>query len=214
LRRSERILCLVTDRRLTATPLDVVVTEAVAGGVDWVQLRERDLEGRALLELAQRVALAARRAADAAGRPVRVLINRRADVALGIAADGVHLGWNALPGEAARALLGASAIVGVAAHAPEDVHAAAAAGADYATLAPVFTPLSKAAERAPLGVAAIEKCGAALRVLAQGGLEASNAASALRAGAAGVAVTGAILAARDPRAAAAALRDALDGVAA
>lgn len=192
-------------------PLDAIVAEAVAGGVDWVQLRERDLEGLELLELAQRVASAARRAADATRRPVRVLINRRVDVALAIAADGVHLGWNALPVEAARAMLGADAIVGVAAHVPEDVRAAAATSADYATLAPIFAPLSKAAERAPLGVAAIGKCGDALRVLAQGGIDASNAAAAIRAGAAGVAVTGAILAARDPRAAAVALRDALDG---
>ena len=88
-----------------------------------------------------------------AGRSVRVLINRRADVALAVGADGVHLGWNALPVAAARALLGADAIVGVAAHTPDEVRAAAAQGADYATLAPIFAPLSKPSERAPLGVA-------------------------------------------------------------
>jgi thiamine-phosphate pyrophosphorylase len=215
LRRSDHaILCLVTDRRLVTAPLDGIVAEAVAGGVDWVQLRERDLEGRVLLELAERVATAARRAADATGRPVRLLINRRADVALATGADGVHLGWNALPVATARALLGANAILGVAAHAPDEVRAAGAAGADYTTLAPIFAPLSKPAERTPLGVAAIEESGGALCVLAQGGVDASNAAQLIRAGAAGIAVTGAILSARDPRAAAAALRDALDGAAA
>ena len=190
-----------------------MVAEAVAGGVDWIQLRERDLDGRALCELADRVVAAARRAAGAAGRPVRVLINRRADVALATGADGVHLGWNALPVAAARALLGAGAIVGVAAHTPEELRAAATSGADYATLAPICRPLSKPAARAPLGIAAIEKCAGDLPVLAQGGIDASNAAQAIRAGAAGVAVTGAILSARDPRAAAAALRAALDGLA-
>ena len=197
-----------------AAPLETVVAEAVAGGVDWVQLRERDLGGRALCELAERVVAAARRAADAAGRPVRVLINRRADVALAVGADGVHLGWNALPVAAARALLGAKAILGVAAHTPGEVRAAAAQGADYATLAPIFAPLSKPTEAAPLGAAAIAACGADLRVLAQGGIDVAQVEQVARAGAAGVAVTGAVLSARDPRAAAAALRAALDGAAA
>ena len=66
-----------------------MVAEAVAGGVDWIQLRERDLDGRALCELADRVVAAARRAAAANGRAVRVLINRRADIALAAGADGV-----------------------------------------------------------------------------------------------------------------------------
>jgi thiamine-phosphate pyrophosphorylase len=213
LRRSEqRILCLVTDRRGVAAPLETVVAEAVAGGVDWVQLRERDLDGRALCELAERVLSAARRAADANGRDVRVLINRRVDIALAVGADGVHLGWNAVPVAAARALLGTDAILGVAAHTTGEVRAAAAQGADYATLAPIYVPLSKPSDAAPLGPAAIGACSADLRVLAQGGIDVAQVAAVRRAGAAGIAVTGAVLGARDPRAAAAALRSALDGV--
>jgi thiamine-phosphate pyrophosphorylase len=205
------ILCLVTDRRLARAALETAVAEAVLGGVDWVQLRERDLGGRALCELALRVVAAARDAAQRRGDPVRVLINRRIDVALAAGADGAHLGFDALPVATARALLGAERFVGVSAHTHGEVRAAAANGAHYAHLAPIFAPLSKPQERAPLGVAAIAACGAALPLLAQGGVEASNAAELIRAGAAGVAVTGAVLGAADPRAAAQSLRAALDG---
>ena len=192
-------------------PLETAVAEAVLGGVDWVQLRERDLGGRALCELAARVVAAARDAAQRRGGAVRVLINRRIDVALAVGAHGAHLGFDALPVALARSLLGPERLVGVAAHTPGEVRAAAANGANYAHLAPIFAPLSKPQQRAPLGVAAIEQCGAALPLLAQGGVEPTNAAALIRAGAAGVAVTGALLGAADPRAAAQALRAALDG---
>ena len=205
------ILCLVTDRRLARAPLETVVAEAVLGGVDWVQLRERDLAGRALCELAARVVAAARDAAQRRGGPVRVLINRRIDVALAVGADGVHLGFDALPVASARSLLGAERLIGVSAHTPDEVRGAAANGANYAHLAPIFAPLSKPQQRAPLGSVAIARCAAALPLLAQGGIEAANAAELIRAGAAGVAVTGALLGAVDPRAAAQALRAALDG---
>jgi thiamine-phosphate pyrophosphorylase len=207
------ILCLVTDRRLARGRLEDAVAAAVAGGADWVQLRERDLEDAALVVLCDRVVAAARGAAGT--RPLRVLVNRRADVALACGADGVHLGYDALPLDAARSVLeagdAATRTIGVAAHAPEEVRAAGAAGADYAHLAPIFDPLSKPAERAPLGLAALAACGGGVPVLAQGGIDASNAAAAIAAGAAGVAVTGAILSADDPEAAARALRRALDG---
>jgi len=133
---------------------------------------------------------------------------------------GVHLGFDAPPltraREAFAALAGAPGPIGVAAHAPGEVAAAAAAGADYAHLAPIFDPLSKPRERPALGVEALGEAArrrAGFRVLAQGGIDAAGAALALRAGARGVAVTGAILSAADPGAAAAALRATLDAAA-
>jgi len=209
--RDRAILCLVTDRRLAGMPLEEAVAAAVFGGVDWVQLRERDLDARPLFELAARVVAAARDAARRRGGAVRVLINRRVDIALAVDADGVHLGFDAMSVAQARSLLGAERLVGVSAHTPGEVRDAAAAGADYAQLAPIFAPLSKPLERAPLGIEAIAACSGAIAVFAQGGLAASNAASAIRAGAAGIAVTGALLAAADPGAAAAALRATVDG---
>lgn len=179
---------------------------AVAAGVDWVQVRDRELEGAALLELAERTAAVTR--AAAAGRDVRVLVNRRADVALAMQADGLHLGFDGMPLAAARRLLGEAALLGVSCHAPQEVEAAQ--GADYALLAPIFPPLSKPAERPALGPAALRRAAGARPLLAQGGIEAANAGRCLAAGAAGVAVTGAILGQEDAGAAAAALRRALD----
>jgi thiamine-phosphate pyrophosphorylase len=136
-------------------------------------------------------------------------------VALAVAADGVHLGFDAMTPAQARALLGPGRLVGVSAHAPAELTAAARAGADYAHLAPIFAPFSKAPERRALGLAALTAArGAGLAVLAQGGIDAARAADAVRAGAAGVAVTGAVLGARDPAAAARALRVALDAASA
>lgn len=187
------------------------IAAAVAGGADWVQLRERALPAGALLAWADEVAVAAR----AAGRAVKILVNRRVDVALATEADGVHLGFDAMAPGPARALLGAGRLVGVSAHAPGELAGAAAEGADYAHLAPIFAPFSKPPERPALGLAALGAARASgLPVLAQGGIDAARARAAVHAGAAGVAVTGAVLGAPDPRAAAAALRAALDAAAA
>jgi thiamine-phosphate pyrophosphorylase len=184
------------------------VAAAVAGGGDWVQLREKDLDGAPLLSLADAVGEAARRVR--AG--VRLLVNRRVDVALAAGWDGVHLGFDALPVAAARALLPPGATVGVACHAPDEVAARAREERpDYAHLAPVFDPRSKPATRFPLGLAALERAArAAVPILAQGGIDAERAQQCVAAGAAGVAVTGEILGASDPARAAAALREALD----
>jgi thiamine-phosphate pyrophosphorylase len=179
----------------------------VRGGVDWIQVREHALEGAGLLAFVDAVAAAARAAAG--GRPLRVLVNRRIDVALAAGADGVHLGHDAVPPGVARRLLPRSARIGVSTHAVSE--ALAAQEADYVQLAPIFPPLSKPAGRPALGLAALAQAAAGpLPLLAQGGIDAAGAAAARRAGAAGVAVTGAIWLAPDPEAAAARLREALD----
>lgn len=205
------ILCLVTDRRVCRLPLVAAVRDAVAAGVDMVQLRERDLGAAALLALAEEVADAARAAANARGASVHIVVNRRIDIALALGDAGVHLGFDAVGPEDARRLLGPRLPVGVSAHAPALVADAARAGASYALLAPIFVPRSKAQERPALGAAALaEAACAGIPVLAQGGCDASNAAAVLAAGARGVAVTGAVLMTPDPGAAAAQIRRALD----
>jgi thiamine-phosphate pyrophosphorylase len=201
-------LCLVIDRGASPADTPARVAAAVRGGVDWIQLRERTLDGAALLALVEAVAAAAR-GAGAAQRP-RVLVNRRLDVALAARADGVHLGHDAVAPEVARRLLPPASLIGVSTHAPDE--ALAVRAADYVQLAPIFAPLSKPASRPALGLAALTAAAAGrLPVLAQGGIDARSAAAARAAGAAGVAVTGAIWLAPDPFAAAAGLRAALDG---
>src|SRR4029453_17763420 len=152
-----------------------------------------------------------RRGAQARGGGVRVVVNRRVDVALAAGADGAHLGFDAMDADTARRLLDPGAWIGVSAHSAEEVLALDPACVSYAHLAPIFDPLSKAAERPALGLDALRAAATgAVPVLAQGGISAGNAAECLRAGAAGVAVTGAILLAGAVAAATKALREALD----
>jgi thiamine-phosphate pyrophosphorylase len=137
-------------------------------------------------------------------RDVPLLVNDRVDVALAAGADGVHLPGDSFRVAEARALLGERALIGVSTHAPEEVAAAAAEGADFAVFGPVFETPSKAAYGAPQG---LERLGAAVRaaslpVLAIGGMTPERATAARRIGAAGAAVVSAILAAPDPAAAA------------
>ncbi len=198
------ILCLVTDRAASRLPLSRAVEMAVAGGVDWIQVRDRELEAEALLDQVDEIL-------RAAGGRARVIVNRRADVALAARADGVHLGFDGMPLEIARRLLGRDALIGIATHRLEELAGAMRSPLSYAHLAPIFSPLSKTSTRPPLGLAALrEGARHGVPILAQGGIEAVNAGACIEAGAAGVAVTGSILASADPAAAAAALREALD----
>lgn len=187
--------------------------------MDRVQIRERALDGAELLAHARELGDVARRAAGR--RAVEIIVNRRLDIALALAADGVHLGFDAVPVEVARSLdpargrAGSPWQIGVSAHSPAEVFRAAADGATYAHLAPILVPLSKPAGRPPLGwPALVEACRAGIPVIAQGGITAERAGEAVRTGAAGVAVSGAILLAEDPGEAAARLRNALDRAAA
>ncbi len=176
-----------------------------------MQIRDRELSGAALLDLTDSLSGAARQAAFACGREVRILVNRRTDVALAAAADGVHLGFDAVDPGAARQLLGDGALVGCSAHSPREIFERCAA-ASYTHLAPIYAPLSKASTRPYLGLGGLREATSSgdVTVLAQGGISAANAPGVCAAGAAGVAVTGAILQSVDPERAAEALREALD----
>jgi thiamine-phosphate pyrophosphorylase len=198
----------VVDRGAARAPLAPAVFAAVRAGVDWVQIRDRELAGAALLAHAEALAEAARAGARERGGRVRVLVNRRLDVALAIGADGVQLGFDAMGAAEARRLLGPEALVGVSCHSAAEVRAAR--DANYAQLAPIFAPLSKREARPPLGLAELARAAGGAPVLAQGGIDPAGAEAAAAVGAAGVAVTGAILLAPDPARAAAALRRALD----
>ncbi len=196
-------LMLVTDRRLCPDLLRAVA-QAVAGGVNLVQLREKDLPAGELLALAQ----ALRRAT--AGRAL-LLVNDRADVALAAGADGVHLPEGGLPVAAARSLLGPSRLVGRSAHSAEAAARAEAEGADYLVVGPVY-PTRSHPGAMPAGPALMARVREAVRlpVLAIGGITPETVAEVLAAGASGVAVISAILGSEDPEAAARALRRALD----
>jgi thiamine-phosphate pyrophosphorylase len=192
------VLCLVTNRSAARGDLAASVYAAVKAGVDWVQVRERDLDDTALLAHAEALAEAAQRGAADRDGQVRILINRRSDVALAIGADGVQLGFDAVAAERARELLGKYALIGVSTHSVDEATCVAAA-ASYTQLAPLFAPLSKSTTRPPLGLEALKRATAnAPPVIAQGGITPENAAAAIAAGASGIAITGSILQSPDP----------------
>jgi thiamine-phosphate pyrophosphorylase len=199
-------LYLVTDRRRTrGRALLDVVAAALAGGVDAVQLREKDLAGAALLELARHLRAVTRR------HGARLLINDRIDIALACDADGVHLPADSFAPADARRLLGEHRLIGVSTHSVGQVQAAAAGGADFVVFGPVFETPSKRAFGKPVGLAAVAQVAHAvtLPVLAIGGIRTERVPGVLQRGARGVAVVAAILEADDPRAAAAKMRAAL-----
>jgi thiamine-phosphate pyrophosphorylase len=203
------ILCLVVDRSCGEHATIDAVEAAVAGGVDWVQIRDRSLPSASLLEFSRNIDSAIRRAAN--GRPIRLIVNRRIDIALALTAHGVHLGFDALGPAHARALLPAGTAIGCSTHSPAEVKAAADAQLDYVHLAPIYSPLSKTTTRPSLGTVAVHHATThGIAVLAQGGVEAAHCAELVRAGARGIAVTGAILLSDEPQDAARSLRRALD----
>lgn len=189
-------LYLITDRRLVAD-LPRAIDRALSGvprGGAAVQLREKDLGARALLELAHRAAEVCERH----GAPL--LVNDRIDVAIASGADGVHLAGGSVGATDVRALM-PGAIVGASCHTEADL--AARAGADFALFSPVFPSPGKGPA---VGLDALrEAARAGVPVFALGGVDASNAAACAAAGAHGVAAIRSWLAADDPAAACEAL---------
>ncbi len=199
-------LYLVTDRTRTGgRPLLDVVDAALRGGVDAVQLREKDLPGGALFDLARKLRSRCTR------HGARLIVNDRIDVALAADADGVHLPVDSFSPTDARALLGPHKLIGVSTHSIEQAQRASAGGADFIVFGPVFDTASKRPFGPPLGLEALAQAAGAVTVpvFAIGGVTAARAAAVRTRGAHGIAVIGAVLEAADPTAAAGALRRAL-----
>ncbi len=197
-------LMLVTDRRAArGRPLEAVVAAALEGGVNAVQLREKDLSARELWALATRLREVT------AGRAL-LLVNDRLDVALAAGADGVHLAGHSMPPAAARAVLGPDRLIGCSVHDVAEAEAAALGGADYLVVGTLYPSRSHPGGEAT-GPALVETLRGLVDVplVGIGGIIARNAREVLIAGARGVAVISAIMAAPDPAGAAAGLREAL-----
>lgn len=187
-----------------------IATAAVAGGVSLVQLRAKNLSGRAFLQLALRMKQAL------AGSGVPLLINDRVDIALAAQVDGVHLGQDDLPAREARRLLGPEAIIGLTIRSRHEAEQAPLAVLDYLSIGGVFTTRSKDNPDPPIGLSGLAALATLLRarstlpLCAIAGINADNAASVLAAGVEGVAVISAITAASDPTLAARDLRHLID----
>jgi thiamine-phosphate pyrophosphorylase len=203
-------LALVTDRSaLGGLSLEEVVAQAIEGGANLVQLREKDLPAADLLALAERL-----RAVTRLGRAL-FLVNDRLDVALACAADGVHLPERGLPVAVARRLAGDGFIIGRSVHGVAEAVRAQEEGADYVQVGPIFASRSHP-DQPPAGLALLEAVAAAVTIpiLAVGGITAANVDQAMAAGASGAAVISAILGAPSPREAARGLAQAMAAVAA
>lgn len=198
-------LYLVTDDSLARGPVEEIVEQAVDSGVTIVQLRLKTADGRVLYERAVQLR---RRLAP---RGVPLIINDRLDVALAARADGVHLGQSDLPCAEARRLAGPDFLIGISVGSPEEAVCAERDGASYVAASPVFATPTKTDAPPPVGLAGVAAIRRATRLplVAIGGLHAGNAAEVIRAGADGIAVVSAIMAAEDPAAAARELRAAL-----
>jgi len=202
------ILCAVVDCAALGPDPYAWASSVFQAGVDWIQLRDRSVEGETLLRVARSL-VAAR---DAMGAPRRVLVNKRVDVAWAAAADGVHLGVDALDATSVDTLQPEGRLMGRSFHSIAEIESSAREPLTYAHLAPIWDPRSKAATRPALGLEILARaCLAGLPILAQGGIDPERAASAIRAGAAGVAVTGILDRGDDPIDQARRLRRALDG---
>ena len=188
-------LCYVTDRRaMPGTPEAQIrlllekIESAARAGVDWIQIREKDLDARRLAALVQQ-------AKSRVGRTCQILVNDRLDVALAAGADGVHLGENSLPVAEVRRYLREHTkgrrqfSLGVSTHALQSAQEAEANGADYAIFGPVFATPSKLQYGPPRG---LKELAAACKlvsipVVAIGGITLRNAHECAEAGAAGIA---------------------------
>jgi thiamine-phosphate pyrophosphorylase len=182
-------------------PLEHTITEAAAGGVDVVQLREKELSDRDLLERARLMRRWTRRAG------VLLIVNDRPDIARLAAADGVHLGQDDLSVPEARRILGPDALIGVSTHNLDQLRQAVLDGASYVGIGPTFPSGTKEfGELAGLDYIRAATAATSLPAFAIGGICASNVDEVVRVGCRRIAVSQAILRAESPRAAAVELR--------
>jgi thiamine-phosphate pyrophosphorylase len=203
-RLQRAVLYLVCGLRPGARALEDVVGPALAGGVDVVQLRDKQARDHELLA----AAAVARRLCDASG--ALLILNDRPDLVAAAGADGCHIGQQDMSVDAARALAGTGAIVGLSTHFPGEIDAAR--DADYIGVGPVHsTPTKPGRPAVGLELVRFAAAHASVTFFAIGGIDASNVDAVVGAGATRIAVVRAITQAADPRAAAAGLRAAVTG---
>lgn len=187
-------LCLVTNRSQVRGSLEEAVESCLGAGLKAVQLREKNMAVRDLLSAAQRLREATRHAG------AKLFVNDRTDVALAVGADGVQRTGASLPVSVLRSICPPGFVIGASVHSTAEARLAEPEGADFLLFGPVYDTPSKRQYGPPQGLAALERVASAVRlpVLAVGGITPARVGEVLRAGAAGVAVIGAILGAERP----------------
>jgi thiamine-phosphate pyrophosphorylase len=184
---------LVTDATPSSGPIEDYLGAVIAAGVGMVQLRDRTLGDRALVETARRFADACRRSG------ALFIVNDRVDVALSSGADGVHVGQTDLHPDEIRRIAGGDFIIGLSTHSASEIDAAELSAADYIGVGPVHETPTKPGRR-PVGLDLVRYAASAYRkpFFAIGGIDAGNAADVIAAGARAVAVVRAVTQSADP----------------
>jgi thiamine-phosphate pyrophosphorylase len=188
-------LYTITDRRLSGLSHAEQVARLCEGGARLVQLREKRLSPREFYQEAEEALRIAR------ARGAKLIINDRADIALALGADGVHLGQDDMPPEAARALLGEGAVIGFSTHNVEQAIAAARLPVDYIAIGPVFATTSKENPDPQVGLEGLRRVrevAGRVPLVAIGGITRDNAHTVLASGADSVGVISALLDPEDP----------------
>lgn len=196
-------LYLVTDTDLCSREkLTETVEKAILGGVTLVQLREKDISSRAFYE----EALALKKVTEYYHVPL--IINDRLDIMLAVEADGLHIGQSDIPAAVARRIMGENKILGLSAGNLEEARKAKADGADYIGVGAVF-PTSTKKDAVWIGKKALReiKTQTTIPIVGIGGINAENIGQIYGSGIDGIAVVSAIMASKDPRSAAAALKE-------
>ncbi len=191
---------MITDRKLFADSgkMFAAVEEALKAGVKAVQLREKDLPTRELLDMAYKMReLTARHDA-------KLFVNDRADIAMCVNADGVHLGQSSMPVYAVRKVVGDRMMIGVSTHKLNEALTAKREGADFITFGPIYPTPSKLKYGKPVGVESLKIVAekVAIPVFGIGGIKPDNVEDVVNAGAYGVALISGILGEHDVRRAA------------
>ena len=200
--RSLPILCYVTDRHSlplepqtdARTALLQKIADTLSAGVDWVQIREKDLSGKDLASLARQALTLCATPSAKRRDSACILVNDRLDIALAQGADGVHLGESSVPVSEAKQLVelrvaSKNFLLGASCHSMESAKSAERDGADYIIFGPVFDTPSKVVFGAPQGIDRLAQvCSfARIPVLAIGGITLQNAPDCFAAGASGIA---------------------------
>jgi thiamine-phosphate pyrophosphorylase len=206
-----RLYALVDPETSGAFALDDLARRVVAGGATLVQLRDKHGSTRRLVDEARAIRAALR----SSGVPL--LINDRVDVALASEADGVHIGQTDMAAEDARRLLGPRAIIGLSIKTVAQAEAAPLAVLDYVAIGGVYATTSKDNTATPVGTNGLRTIAGVIRARAHGfpvgaiaGIDATNAADVIAAGADGIAVISALSKRSDPQGAARELRQIVD----
>ena len=199
-------LYLITDAAPRSQPFDAFLADVIEAGVGMVQLRDKTLSDRQLLEAARVFARTCR------DNGALFIVNDRVDIALLSGADGVHLGQDDAHPDDVRALAGDDLIVGVSTHSPEQIAAANETSADYVGVGPIYETPTKPG-RSPVGLELVRYAARESRkpFFAVGGIDLTNVEAVLAAGARSVSVVRAVTRAEHP---AAAVRELLGAVSA